>query len=804
MSALPAKLYEQQQHLLDRLPEQITFIVEGWQKLTENDWDQPTAETLFSAIQELAEESEQSNLFQISEALVSFEIYLSSFIDSGFSPNSDQLMEAERLVKELLHTWDNFEPPEITEYSDLDEFDLPSQDHQQIYYFRAGNDIAPALVPELEKQNSAVLTFIQADDLLAEIEKETPRVLIFDINLLNSLKRVIDFITHHNKNTDDQIHLLCLSKTNTTKLNLQATRSGVEAFYTRPFDIQQISEQIIEWTQQESAAPYRIVVIEDDPAQADFATTVLQRANFETTSVTQPLKVLEVLYEFKPDLILMDLYMPEANGIELTTAIRTHNEFKSTPIVFLSGEQNTDKQFSALSVGGDDFISKPIRPNHLISSVTNRIKRYRDLQKQSQESVGSPKKLAAIPTTITQPAKQKSLQKRDELFSHLNKLISGALTDEESAGFIHFEVGNLDEIREGVGRTDADELMTLIEEHLLSKAIDNDVIARLGNAVFAIIAVRQNEEQITQFADLLLNSIKKSHFTINGFKIHPICHVGLRLFNRNVADISTIISEGERASEEAKNSGGSQVVVHPTFDAISSDEVVQGSILPLLHNALQEDSFRIVSRVFNHTSDKGEIKQLALMLPADMGRLYKEAEFLPTARESGLIEDIDLLITRHALSLLDFHRHQGENVNIFINQNVESLVDRGRVPWIREQLRNRQLVGTGLIIGLNLKDVVSDMVTAKNQIEALQKMGISVAILRFKPNSSALKVLRFLSAEYVVISRRYLGLDRERVAKFMQHAHTLNAKVIIPHINSTRIPTQHWVEAADYCQRSES
>ena len=66
--------------------------------------------------------------------------------------------------------------------------------------------------------------------------------------------------------------------------------------------------------------------------------------------------MLDSLGEFKPDLILMDIYMPEVNGIELTTIIRDHQEFVTTPIVFLSGEQNADKQLDALSVGGDDFI----------------------------------------------------------------------------------------------------------------------------------------------------------------------------------------------------------------------------------------------------------------------------------------------------------------------------------------------------------------------------------------------------------------------------------------------------------------
>ena len=94
----------------------------------------------------------------------------------------------------------------------------------------------------------------------------------------------------------------------------------------------------------------------DDPAQADFAASILRKAGMEVRIVTEPLKVIEELEAFVPDLILMDIYMPDVNGIELTTIIRDHPEFVTVPIVFLSGEQNADKQLDALSVGGDDFV----------------------------------------------------------------------------------------------------------------------------------------------------------------------------------------------------------------------------------------------------------------------------------------------------------------------------------------------------------------------------------------------------------------------------------------------------------------
>ncbi|MCI1711638.1 MAG: response regulator [Chiayiivirga sp.] len=88
-------------------------------------------------------------------------------------------------------------------------------------------------------------------------------------------------------------------------------------------------------------------------------------------------------------MVLMDLYMPECDGTEFTALIRERDEFLNTPIVFLSGESDQDKHYEALSVGGDDFLSKPIRPKYLIASVTNRVQRARALRQRSRRAAAA-------------------------------------------------------------------------------------------------------------------------------------------------------------------------------------------------------------------------------------------------------------------------------------------------------------------------------------------------------------------------------------------------------------------------------
>ena len=158
---------------------------------------------------------------------------------------------------------------------------------------------------------------------------------------------------------------------------LRALRAGAEAFFVDPVPTDELASRLIELSGAPGADRGRVLVIDDQPIAAVFAARVLESAGMETRTTGEALRVLEILEEMRPDIVLMDLHMPGADGIELTTLIRGHDELYDTPIVFLSSELNKDKQLDALRVGGNDFIAKPVRPERLIEVVRRSIRSFR-------------------------------------------------------------------------------------------------------------------------------------------------------------------------------------------------------------------------------------------------------------------------------------------------------------------------------------------------------------------------------------------------------------------------------------------
>lgn len=161
---------------------------------------------------------------------------------------------------------------------------------------------------------------------------------------------------------------------------LQAVRAGGKAYFTKPINVGALIDTLDYLTVGETQPPFRVLIVDDSAVQANINAMHLKKAGIQTHIVTEPLNALAPLNDFNPDLILLDLYMPECSGLELARAIRQIESFVSIPIVYLSAETDRDKQLAAVGLGGDDFLTKPIKPAHLVSAVSSRVERYRQMR----------------------------------------------------------------------------------------------------------------------------------------------------------------------------------------------------------------------------------------------------------------------------------------------------------------------------------------------------------------------------------------------------------------------------------------
>ena len=113
---------------------------------------------------------------------------------------------------------------------------------------------------------------------------------------------------------------------------LAAVRAGAAAYLARDADALALVDTLERLCGTAEEEPFRVMVVDDDPRISRYYRTVLETAGIEVLTVTEPLQALRGLSEFRPELVLMDLYMPDCEGRELAAAIRQEPAFDSMPM----------------------------------------------------------------------------------------------------------------------------------------------------------------------------------------------------------------------------------------------------------------------------------------------------------------------------------------------------------------------------------------------------------------------------------------------------------------------------------------
>jgi PleD family two-component response regulator len=158
-----------------------------------------------------------------------------------------------------------------------------------------------------------------------------------------------------------------------------AVHAKGDGYFTKPVDVVELTERIDTILQRDETKGYRILIVDDDVVTANYYGAILRNAGMIVQLLNEPTRILSVMTDFRPELLLLDVYMPLCSGIELSHLIRQDNSYVDVPIVFLSSEADPQKQLEAVRAGADDFITKPVTPDYLISSLA-RAERYRSLR----------------------------------------------------------------------------------------------------------------------------------------------------------------------------------------------------------------------------------------------------------------------------------------------------------------------------------------------------------------------------------------------------------------------------------------
>lgn len=214
---------------------------------------------------------------------------------------------------------------------------------------------------------------------------QAPAAVVADLSVCREDPDTLTVLRQLRDGEAARVHLFCISQADDFAARLEAVRLGATRFLKKPLDISRLIAILEGVTARHAPGAFRVMLVDDDRSVTSLYASILTQAGMQTKVCNNPLDAPYLVTEFNPDVIVTDIYMPNCNGLELAALLRQDDRLADTPILFLSSESDIHRQMAALDLGGDDFLSKPVSIDVLVTAVTARAKRARMLKRIRNE-----------------------------------------------------------------------------------------------------------------------------------------------------------------------------------------------------------------------------------------------------------------------------------------------------------------------------------------------------------------------------------------------------------------------------------
>lgn len=225
----------------------------------------------------------------------------------------------------------------------------------------------------LSKEDYVCDTVTSGEDALKRIEKDVPDVVLLDIALpgMDGIE-VLEKIKSKHK---DLPVIMITAYGYKDDLVEKAISKGAAGYIGKSQPLSEIihtfkwmSEKAI---RQEPRQKNEIIIIDDEPDVCKVIGDFLKKERYKAVSATGALEGIEIVKRDKPEVVLLDIIMPELNGVE---ALRRIREFdKGVKIIMLTGVNDEETAKQAVNMGANDYVTKPVTLEHLLSKIISNI-----------------------------------------------------------------------------------------------------------------------------------------------------------------------------------------------------------------------------------------------------------------------------------------------------------------------------------------------------------------------------------------------------------------------------------------------
>jgi diguanylate cyclase (GGDEF)-like protein len=378
------------------------------------------------------------------------------------------------------------------------------------------------------------------------ISRHPSDVIVLDLTFRDSKENGLTLLAELAQR-DPRIPVLVLTARNQLRDRVEVAHLGGNVFLEKPIAPKEILKTVTQELQRTQKTEARILIVDDELLVLAALSNLLTPWGFQVRTLADPKQFWQTLEVSAPDLLILDIEMPDFSGIELCQVVRSDSRWSELPVLFLSSHNDAAIVYQVFAVGADDYVQKPIAGPELIARILNRLERTRILHRFAE--------IDELTGTAT----------RRKFIQDLERLLHLAEHQNQPLCFMILDLDRFKHINDQYGHEVGDRVLSRLGKLLKQFFRSGDIVARWGGEEFVLgIYGITGDVGAKRLNDFLKTWCEQKFTAANNQTFHVTFSAGVAEYSQDGANLQELYRAADAALYQAKAMGRNQVLVSST------------------------------------------------------------------------------------------------------------------------------------------------------------------------------------------------------------------------------------------------
>jgi diguanylate cyclase (GGDEF)-like protein len=586
----------------------------------------------------------------------------------------------------------------------------------------------------------------------------------------------------------------------------------------------------------------RILVVDDRIENLELLSSILTKAGYEVRRAINGSTALMGVQSASPDMILLDINMPDMNGYEVCRQLKKDPKYKEIPVIFISALDDGLDKVKAFSAGGIDYISKPFEMMEVLSRVENhlQIRAARlELKHLNAELEQKMAERTAELTAAKEALEQENAERQaaQAMLEHMAwhdpltdlpnrawlmvqlKLLFEKAQQEKNYQFavLFLDCDRFKVVNDSLGHMVGDQLLSQLALRIKHCLPQNAKVARFGGDEFIILLENIRDLDEAKILAEMLQETLISPFYIEPHEMFISASIGIAMGSHEAKHPDNLVRNADIAMYRAKTLGKARYYVFN--QALFNDAQKRLQLETDLRRAIERQEFFLEYQpIISLKTNKIEGFEALVRWQHPTKGLIMPNDFIPVAEETGLIVPLGRWVLEKACC--QFHSWNTElektpisdlskdyiPFRMSVNLSVKQFSQPGLIEAIDQIFRDTEFNGINLNLEITESALMDDPQAAGLLLNELRDRHIQIAIDDFGTGYSSLSYLHQFSVDTLKIDRSFINRlgskgDGLRIVEAMVlMAQNLDIKVVAEGVESSEQALQLQQLGCDYAQ----